>query len=64
MQAHGFLLKERFKLPACSTLDRLARYLRYAVNSLRFSRMNERLPDAAKKSLIPCSNPDPGAASI
>jgi len=45
------LIKERFELPAFSTLDRLTKHTRYAVNSRLFSRVDERMTDAMKRSL-------------
>lgn len=40
------LVKERFELPAFSTLDRLTRGVRYATNARLFSRVDGRLLDA------------------
>lgn len=45
------LVKERFELPAFSTLDRLVRHTRYAVNSRLFSRVDARMTDGMRKSL-------------
>ncbi len=45
------LVKERFELPAFSTLDRLTRHTRYRVNSRLFSRVDERMTNAMKSSL-------------
>lgn len=45
------LVKERFELPAFSTLDRLVRHTRYAVNSPLFSRVDARMTDAMTSSL-------------
>jgi hypothetical protein len=45
------LVKERFELPAFSTLDRLTRHTRYRVNSRLFSRVDERMMNAMKSSL-------------
>lgn len=45
------LIKERFELPAFSTLDGIARHVRYAVNSGLFARVNERLPETGKRRL-------------
>jgi hypothetical protein len=45
------LVKERFELPAFSTLDRLAKHTRYRVNSRLFSRVDERMTDAMQRSL-------------
>ena len=45
------LVKERFELPAFSTLDNLARHVRYAVNSRIFARVDERLGEAGKRRL-------------
>nr|MDP9479335.1 DUF4158 domain-containing protein [Actinomycetota bacterium] len=45
------LVKERFELPAFSTLDRLARKVRYAANLRLFSRVDEGLTDAGRAKL-------------
>lgn len=45
------LIKERFELPAFSTLDRLTRHTRYSVNSRLFSRVDKRMTEAMKRSL-------------
>ncbi len=45
------LVRERFELPAFSTLDRLARKVRYAVNSRLFSRVGGALSGADGASL-------------
>lgn len=43
------LIKERVKLPAFSTLDRLTRHTRYSVNYRLFLRVNERITAAMKR---------------
>ncbi len=45
------LVKERYELPAFSTLDRLARHVKYAVNARLFTRLDERLTEGEKRSL-------------
>ncbi|CAA9467709.1 MAG: Mobile element protein [uncultured Rubrobacteraceae bacterium] len=57
------LVKERFELPAFSTLDRLARKVRSAVNSRLFSRMNERLSEASRDKLDALLEADAGGRS-
>ena len=44
-------VKERYELPAFSTLDGLVRRIRYAVNSGMFARVDERLSEAGKRRL-------------
>jgi TnpA family transposase len=57
------LVKERFELPAFSTLDRLTRHTRYTVNSRLFSQMDKRLTDALKRSLDALLEPGPKGRS-
>lgn len=45
------LVKERFELPAFSTLDRLTGHVRYRVNSRLFSRVDERMTSTMKRNL-------------
>jgi TnpA family transposase len=45
------LVKERFELPAFSTLDRLVRKVRYAANARLLSRVDEALTEAEKSRL-------------
>jgi hypothetical protein len=45
------LRRRRFELPAFSTLDRLTRHTRHSVNSRLFSRVAERMTDAARRNL-------------
>lgn len=45
------LVKERFELPAFSTLDTIARHVRYTVNSGMFARVDERLGDTGGRRL-------------
>lgn len=45
------LVKERYELPVFSTLDRLSRRVRHAVNSRLFARVDERISDPNKRSL-------------
>ena len=45
------LAKERYELPAFSTLDRLGRHVRHAVNARLFARVDERISDGDKRSL-------------
>ena len=54
------LVKERFELPAFSTLDRLARKVRQAVNSRLFSRVDGALSDAGRAKLDALLEADAG----
>lgn len=45
------LIKERFELPAFSTLDTISRHVRHAVNSGLFVRVDERLAESGKRRL-------------
>ena len=45
------LVKERYELPAFSTLDRLTRHVKHAVNARLFARVDERITPGNKRSL-------------
>ena len=57
------LVKERFELPAFSTLDNLARHVRHTVNSGLFARVNERLGEGGKRRLDALLEAEPAGRS-
>ncbi|MDQ3317841.1 MAG: Tn3 family transposase, partial [Actinomycetota bacterium] len=57
------LVKERFELPAFSTLDRLARKVRHAANARLFSRVDGTLPYAGRARLDALLEADAGGRS-
>jgi TnpA family transposase len=57
------LVKERFELPAFSTLDRLTRHTRYAVNSRLFSWVDARMTDGMRRSFDALLETGPRARS-
>jgi len=57
------LVKERYELPAFSTLDRLVRKVRHAVNTRLFSRVDATLYEAERKKLGTLLEADEGGRS-
>lgn len=57
------LVKERFELPAFSTLDRLARGVRHATNARLFSRVDGDLSEAGRSKLDALLAADAGGRS-